>query len=187
MPGRLKVRMATEVRTPRLLSPVMSDDERDAAVIVLRHALRKLEVRDADKVSGAIEALTTAPPFTSSPLSDPAANAMGRFQRSSETSRRAAIDNYPRSGSQRLDVLHRIAREGAAGATRDELVKWLGRSPQSVTPRVKELVEGGWLETRLDGEGNTCTRVTRAGSAAAVLVLSARAKQELRRRGMRLP
>jgi hypothetical protein len=69
---------------------------------------------------------------------------------------------------------------------RDELVLWLGRSPQSVTPRVKELLEAGWLETKLHDDGSAAMRRTRSGADAQVLVLTARARQEMRRRGVRL-
>jgi hypothetical protein len=174
----------------------MGEEERDAAVIALRALLRRGELvdRDADVVRGAVEAMQTAPPFSTGGrneaqamrLEDVAKNRLGRFARGSATSRKAALRNYPRSGTQRMDVLHRIARAGAGGATRDELVVWLGKPPNVVTPRVKELVEGGWLESKLDDGGQAVTRRTRAGSDAEVLVLSARARVELRRRGARL-
>jgi hypothetical protein len=188
--------MATEVQ--RLLAPVMGERERDAAVIALRALLRRGELvdRDADMVRGAVEAMQTAPEFRAHigrpldaeqrELGAAAQNRLGRFVRGSATSRAAALRNFPRSGSQRLDVLHRVAREGAGGATRDELVLWLGRSPQSVTPRVKELLEAGWLETKLHDDGSAAMRRTRSGADAQVLVLTARARQEMRRRGVRL-
>lgn len=195
--------MANEVQ--RLLAPVMGEQERDAAVIALRAMLKRGELvaRDADMVRGAVEAMQHAPvfgpsggppgsveatsPVTGSQLADAAQNRLGKFARSSATSRRAALANYPRSGTQRMEVLHRVAREGDSGATRDELVKWIGRPPNVVTPRVKELVEGGWLESGVDKQGLAATRRTRAGSEAQVLVLTARAKTELRRRGVPIP
>lgn len=184
--------MANEVHeVQRLLAPVMGEQERDAAVIALRAMLRRGELvaKDADMVRGAVEAMQTAPEFSRSvrmdtrELSELAENRLGKFARSSPTSRKAALANYPRSGTQRMEVLHRVAREGEGGATRDELVKWIGRPPNVVTPRVKELVEGGWLESKLADDGTRSTRRTRAGSEAEVLCLTQRARTELRRRG----
>lgn len=183
--------MANEVQ--RLLAPVMGEQERDAAVIALRAMLKRGELiaRDAHLVQGAVEAMQTAPGFQQHRTPEDAqhmravtGNRLGRFVRGSATSRKAALANYPRSGTQRMEVLHRVAREGDSGATRDELVKWIGRPSNVVTPRVKELVDGGWLESKLADDGMPSTRRTRAGSDAVVLVLTQRARTELRRRGV---
>jgi hypothetical protein len=184
--------MANEVQ--RLLSPVMGEQERDAAVVALRAMLRRGELvdRDADLVRGAVEAMQTAPQFSAGGrneavamrLADATKDRLGKFARSSPTSRKAALDNYPRSGTQRMEVLHRVARAGSDGATRDQLVQWLGKPPNVITPRVKELVEGGWLERKLHEDRSPAVRRTRAGSDAEVLVLTFRARQELRRRGV---
>jgi hypothetical protein len=166
-----------------LVKPVMTPEERDAAVIAMRSTLRGLEERDADLVRGAIEALQVAqidqPP-------DPGARQLGPFARRSETSRQAALANYPRSGSQRMDALLRVAREGRRGATRDELSQWLGWPPNVVGPRVLELKRGGWLRSGVPSAGEAYCRRTRAGNDAEVLVLTDRARAELRRRGVRL-
>lgn len=183
--------MASEMK-PELIAPVMASSERDAAVVVLRWALEsaKIEVRDSELVRGAVEALQTAPLFVrreleANGLVAAAQNRLGAFERSSPTSRSAALRNYPRSGTQRMEVLHRVKLQGDAGATRDELVVWLGKAHNVVTPRVKELVVGGWLQVKLDDSGAVVTRVTRARSQAEVLVLSDRAKAELVRREQR--
>lgn len=171
----------------KTVAPVMGEDERDAAVVVLRAVLgrRILVEHDADKVGGAIEAMLTAPagPTARTP---PGEVALGPFARRSETSRMAAIRNYPRSGTQRMKVLARVAQMGDAGATRDELIVWLGMPPNVCTPRVKELVQGLWLTPKVDGTGKAVTRKTRAGSEAEVLVLTSQARVEMRRRGGKL-
>ena len=100
---------------------------------------------------------------------DPADAGMGPFGRTSDTSRQAALENYPRAGSQRERVLTSVLRAGQHGRTRDELEQATGLLMQAVTPRVWELVKGGWLiETDR-------TRTTRHGEAAAVLVATLKA------------
>lgn len=68
---------------------------------------------------------------------------LGLFQRHSETSRQAAIGNYPRSGTQRARVLLLLA---SGPHTDNELVDLTGLSPSSVRPRRVELVEAGLVE-----------------------------------------
>lgn len=82
---------------------------------------------------------------------------------STETSRKAALDNYPRSGTQRHRVLMALY---VASRTRQEIAKATDLPDNSVRPRVKELMTGGWVETT--GE----TRVTETGSDADVLKLT---------------
>lgn len=91
-------------------------------------------------------------------------NALGPFQRGSETSRQAAFDNYPRSGTQRRRVLDAIRNAGDDGMTRDEVAGTLGLSSNSVRPRVKELLGAALI--RESGK----RRLTQTGSMAAVLV-----------------
>jgi hypothetical protein len=96
----------------------------------------------------------------------PSANGLGGFARDSATSRKAALDNYPRSGTQRAKVLRAIteaARLGG-GVTRDELCLALTMPPNVLTPRVKELIDGGWAK-----EDPDMKRRTRAGSEAVVV------------------
>lgn len=102
-------------------------------------------------------------------LSDLDAKQLGPFVRGSETSRKAALANYPRQGSQRQKVLLQVAFMSGTrerGVTRDELADRLGMSPNSVRPRVAELVEGGWV--RESGR----TRKTPLGRDAAVLEMT---------------
>lgn len=104
---------------------------------------------------------------------DPAGNALGAFSGSApDTSRKAALDNYPRSGTQRAKVLAKVVSSGLRGLTRDDLSAITDMPPNVATPRVKELVEGGWLEE------TDRTRTTRAGSEATVLIATAKAHQE---------
>lgn len=92
-------------------------------------------------------------------------NALGPFVKDSDTSRQAALDNYPRAGSQRHRVLERL-RDCPWGATRDELAAALELPDSTVDPRVWELVRGGWVRE------TTAKRVTRSGSEAHVLELT---------------
>jgi hypothetical protein len=92
---------------------------------------------------------------------------LGGFVAGSSTSRKAALDNYPRSGSQRFAVLAAIAGAGEQGMTRDEAAVWLSKPINSVTARITELVQGGFVR-----QDDRRTRKTRNGSDAAVLVLT---------------
>lgn len=103
-------------------------------------------------------------------LPPPGEKALGAFQRESSTSRKAALDNYPRSGTQRESILKMVALHAEDGRTRDELCVALGLDVSSVNPRIAELKEGGWIEQ--DGDR---TRKTRRGSEAAVMVLTDKA------------
>lgn len=174
--------------TVRTVAPVLSVEERDAAVIALRWVLEQgaLVARDEDLVRHALEAHQTAPDGPARPqLEEPDRNALGGFRRESDESRQAALRNYPRSGSQRLTVLMRVFKAGDRGATREELAEWLALPISTVNPRVRELLDGGWLEVKMGDAAKAVTRRTRAGNAAAVVVVSDRGRNELRRRGAR--
>jgi hypothetical protein len=168
----------------KLVGPVMTPDEAEAAKVVLRAVLAKkiLVEHDADKVRGALEAMETAPVYDGSKVErDPAAKEMGKFARRSETSRKAALDNYPRAGTQRAKILTMFMADPSGGFTRDQVSATLAMPPNVATPRVLELVEGGWLEVAKDDKGETVTRKTRAGSEADVLVPTAKARQHATR------
>lgn len=118
-------------------------------------------------------------------LADLDALALGPFARGSETSRRAAVEAYPRQGSQRHRViwcLYRRLEDGRNGATRDELAAELGMSPNTVRPRVVELLAGGWIERAQDSPWDVDeTRRTKLGREAEVLVLTGPALVQLNR------
>lgn len=92
------------------------------------------------------------------------------------TAHLAAALVMPHTGTQRKRVLVAIWRAGEHGATRDELAARLGMSPNTVRPRVRELVEHGWVEP------NGRTRPTPLGRLAEVLVLTERAAVDIARR-----
>lgn len=102
-------------------------------------------------------------------LFDPEANDLGPFQRHSATSRRAAIDAYPRTGTQRHRVLEFIRGRGDDGATDDEIQVALNLNPSSERPRRIELVEGGYVRAKVV-DGAAVERLTRWGSDAQVWV-----------------
>lgn len=158
----------------KLVTPVLGVEERDAAVIVLRAVIqgRLVVEHDAWKLRHAIEALTMAPERESG---SPAKPEMGPFARRSETSRRAAISTYPRAGSQRARVLDRLLAVDR-GLSREQLAAKLGMGENSVRPRVRELIEGGFVEV-LVGE----TRRTAQGLKAEVLVASSLARAQARK------
>jgi hypothetical protein len=89
---------------------------------------------------------------------------LGPFARRSETSRQAAIDNYPRSGTQRRRVYDAIVLAGQEGYTREALAAYLDMPLTTVLPRVTELKRDGLVVD------TSRTRTTISGSKAAVLV-----------------
>lgn len=109
-------------------------------------------------------------------LADLDASALGPFVRTSETSRKAAVASYPRQGSQRHRIIARLFERqtgGRPGATRDELAAELGLSPNTVRPRVVELIAGGWVQRASESSMDTDeTRRTALGREADVLVLT---------------
>jgi hypothetical protein len=72
-------------------------------------------------------------------------NKPGKFSRKSEESRRAALKATPRTGTQRRKIYDYIKFAGEAD--RDQIAMWLKMSPNSVRPRVVELIEGGWVRS----------------------------------------
>lgn len=104
------------------------------------------------------------------PLSNPGESKLGPFARDSATSRKAALDAYPRQGSQRSRIIGSLAMEG--GATREELAIRLALSENTIRPRVRELIDGGWIEE------SDHTRPTTRGSDATILELTHKARDE---------
>ena len=101
---------------------------------------------------------------------DPTATDLAPFARKSEASRDAALQNYPKGGSQRERVLLAVARAGPHGATRDELAQLLDLGDSTVDARVWELKRGGFVaDTELQRE-------TSQGGKASVLILSEKAR-----------
>jgi hypothetical protein len=63
-----------------------------------------------------------------------------------DTSKRAALEVAPRTGTQRRRVLDAIASASSGGLTDEQLQTRLGMSGDSERPRRVELVEGGWIK-----------------------------------------
>lgn len=80
------------------------------------------------------------------------------------TSRGAALDNYPRSGTQKRRVLDELYRRGSRGATYPELQQALGIG--SAQQRLSDLKKDGWVEP------NGLERRTPRGSMADVYVVT---------------
>jgi predicted ArsR family transcriptional regulator len=86
------------------------------------------------------------------------------------TARQAAFEVMPRTGTQRREILRELYRAGRHGWTRDEIAERLELSPNTVRPRVKELIDGGWVEA--SGE----TRPSAMNREAEVLVVTAKTR-----------
>ena len=102
---------------------------------------------------------------------------LGRFQQHSATSRRAALDVYPHTGTQRARVLAFLKQHPVTGATDEEIGLALAMNPSSVRPRRIELVEGGWVRAKVDHAGAEVERTTRSGSMAQVWEASRKARE----------
>lgn len=94
-----------------------------------------------------------------------------------ETSRKAALATYPRTGTQRWRILQTLATEVVRGMTREELEHRLGLGGNSVHPRVLELIEGKWVYETTD------RRRTRAGNDAVVLRITRKGLDEAHSQG----
>ncbi len=115
----------------------------------------------------------TPVPERTSPFADaPDENRLGGFRGDGDTSLRAAIENYPRSGTQRNQILLAVMRKGQHGMTFDEVRQEEGI--YSADRRMSELVDGGWLE-RTERE-----RRTQHGSMANVMIASQKAIEWVR-------
>lgn len=85
------------------------------------------------------------------------------FQRTSETSRLAAVSMYERAPTVRERVWEYVHLQGGRGATNEEIGAALGLGSGTVCPRVVELRDEG----RLEAAG---VRPTRSGRRATVHV-----------------
>jgi hypothetical protein len=117
-------------------------------------------------------------------LSAPGAEVKGPDS-GSATSRAASYANLPRKNTQRWRVLRAFVRpreyrsDGATGWTRDELGQALALPSNVIGPRVRELIDGGWLVPLYAGELKVAQRRTRGGHLAEVLILSDAARARL--------
>lgn len=68
-----------------------------------------------------------------------------------DTSKRAALEVRPRTGTQRARILDLVESYAHRGLTRDEIADKLRMSPNTVRPRVKELLDGGHLKVSARG------------------------------------
>ena len=101
----------------------------------------------------------------------PNENEPGKVSRQhGDTARLAALQVRPRTGSQRARVLDLIQSFNEWGLTRDEISQILSLSPNTVRPRVRELVEGGHVVV------SDQRRKTVTGADAEVLVASRHAR-----------
>jgi hypothetical protein len=92
-------------------------------------------------------------------------DALGPFGKGGDTSRRAAINAYPKSGTQRWQVFLEIAKAYSHrfGLTRNECSVRLGIPDSSADARVLELRQGGWIQE------TERTRQTENGQEARIL------------------
>lgn len=126
----------------------------------------------------------TFSPMEVEELSDPDAKSLGAFARDSETSRQAALAVYPRQGTDRWKILYLLdlaSKSGMPGHTRDEIARHVGLPGNTVRPRVRELMDGGWVEQARDEDGKLIRRLSDAGHPADVLRLTALAREAIRR------
>lgn len=102
---------------------------------------------------------------------DPLAPAPGLARHDHQaTAKQAALEVFPRTGTQRRRILIELYAAGSFGRTRDELAERLNLSPNTVRPRVVELLDGKWIEP------NGQTRNSSSGRPAEVLTLTEKAR-----------
>lgn len=160
--------------------PDVVDDLLRYAPIALRDYVLQLEeeLTDVDMREGPGWTKPVAPPTGEKPPGLPHSDSrrLGHFAGASETSRKAALDNYPRSGTQREQVLLAVAAAGPLGTTSDEISTRMSLNLYSVKPRLIELREGGWVEQ------NGRTRRSRAGSQVDVYVATEKGRAAVKER-----
>lgn len=102
---------------------------------------------------------------------DPTKPSLGGFRRTDpDTSRLAAVQVYPRTGTQRERVLLAINAAGDTGAIPYEIEAATRINYRSLTPRIGELKAGGWVV----GTGNT--RTGNMGAEQEILVVTEKAR-----------
>lgn len=111
----------------------------------------------------------------------PGENQLGRWRARSDTARKAALANYPRSGNQRHRILLYAVAEGARrGITSDEVARDLKIPLYSAKPRMSELRDGGWLERRKHGDSCYLMRLSPNGAGTEIHWPTAKALREVR-------
>jgi len=168
-----------------LVAPVLTKDEAQGGLIAARWVLKHIDLgaEDGAKIRGFLEGMARAPELDAGEVDQ---NRLGRFRKDGgATSRAAAIMVTPRTGTQRYRVLAHIGlatgRDGTRlGRTRDELARYLEMPISTVNPRCRELLDGGFIEAAVYGDGEPITRKTRTRSAAEVLVVSGKGLAALR-------
>jgi hypothetical protein len=151
-------------------------------IVYLEGKVHRLET-ERDKLvavqqqPGLFDTLSAEPEAPTSALfgDDPTANALGGFRGSDpSTSREAALGNYPKSGSQRHEILLALFKAGSHGLTFDEAREQL--DIYSTDRRLDELVKGGWAER------TERTRATSRGAEAIVYTISAKGSDWIKNR-----
>jgi len=148
---------------PVVALPCPSDPGGVDLLCVACGASRRMDARRNAADAAVIAALTPDHPGSRSDSAAPHAW-VRRDARPTETA--AAARAAPRSGTQRMAVLHAVASAGDHGATDDEIAQVSGIIPPRVASRRKELLDGGWVRD------SGATRPTRTGADAIVWVLA---------------
>lgn len=163
-----------------LTRPLLGEREQAGAALAreITDELEALDIRPGEQFIIAavlrqkqVDRRRNKPTMPELELSNPDNKQLGPFAKDSETSRRAAIDAYPRQGSQRWKILKALV---ISPLTRYEIMQQTGLLENSVRPRVVELIEGGWIEE------TDQTRPTGSKSKAVVLALTAKAREDNR-------
>lgn len=110
----------------------------------------------------------------SAALSNPGEDVVGKTRAGGrETSKSAALEVMPRSGTQRMKVLEFIATCEDEGATDEDVRVCLDMRYSSENARRLELVEGGWVKD------SGRTRPTDTGNQATVWILTSLARSRV--------
>jgi hypothetical protein len=129
-----------------------------------------------ETVENLLSDLTVPYRFRSTEKSELEQNSLGGFRSTDpETSRKAAIDAFPRTKSQRLKALLFIARQGDKGATYAQVEAETGI--HGIWKRLSELKEGGWIEVAREAV------IPETGSLGSVYVATSKARQHMRSEG----